>query len=331
MRLPRSMSIAVTLASTALLATSLGACSGVGAPAGGGATIRVGVQTIPEDYVWQAKNWGAQYKLRSTNSVSPSAAREVQQLLSGQVDVIDSGSGPALSAVSRNPSKLLVVGLRHSGGQRNELMIPKNSTAKSIEDLKGKKIAVPTGSGGAIAFSLYLKSKKLSSSDFTFVNMEPSAEIQALKEGSIAGAVAWEPTPSFGVTSGAVKVLTDFGSVSTDPAFLITTRTFAKKHKDALVKFLAATKTMDGYIKQHPADAAKMAADQASKGGANASPAAFQRAFSRIDLSPTITAKNLSDLTPVQATMKDSGALSGPVDFKKNVDSSYLSQAEKLQ
>lgn len=330
MRPPRRLSIAVTLASTAVLATTLGGCSGGGAAAGG-TTIRVGVQTIPEDYVWQAKNWGEHYKLRSTNSVSPSAAREVQQLLSGQVDVIDSGSGPALSAVSRNRSKLLVVGLRHSGGQRNELMVPRNSTARSIEDLKGKKIAVPTGSGGAIAFSLYLKSKKLSSSDFTFVNMEPSAELQALKEGSIAGAVAWEPTPSFGVTSGAVKVLTDFGSVSTDPAFLITTRKFAKEHKDALVKFLAATKSMDDYIKTHPADAAKMAADQASQGGANASPKAFQRAFSRLDLSPTITAKNLSDLTPVQAAMRESGALSGPVAFKKAVDTSFLDQAEKLR
>lgn len=323
------MSIAFAAASTVALVTALGACSG-GTPAGSGDGIRVGVQTIPEDYVWRAKNWGAPFKLKSVNSVSPSAAREVQQLLSGQVDVIDSGSGPALSAVARNPSKLLVVGLRHSGGQRNELMVPKSSTAAGIADLKGKKIAVPTGSGGAIAFALYLKSMKLSSSDFAFVNMQPSAEIQALKEGSIAGAVAWEPTPSFGVESGAAKVLADFGSVSTDPAFLITTRSFAKNHKEALVKFLAATRTMDDYIKNHPAQAARMAAEQASQSGANASPAAFQRAFSRIDLSPLITERNLSDLTPVQDSMRESGAISGPVDFKKVVDTSYLDEAGKL-
>lgn len=322
--------MAFAAASTVALVSALGACS-AGTSAGSGAGIRVGLQTIPEDYVWQAKSWGAQFKLRSTNSVSPSAAREVQQLLSGQVDVIDSGSGPALSAVARNPSKLLVVGLRHSGGQRNELMVPKNSTAAGIGDLNGKKIAVPAGSGAAIAFALYLKSQNLSSGNFTFVNMEPSAEVQALKEGSIAGAVAWEPTPSFGMQSGAVKVLADFGSVSTDPAFLITTRSFAKTHKDALVKFLAATSAMDDFIKNHPAQAAQMAAQQASQSGANAAPAAFQRAFSRIDLSPLISPKNLSDLAPVQASMRESGALSGPVDFTKVVDSSYLDQAGKLR
>lgn len=321
---------------SAPLVLALAACGSAakGSATGGSSAsvshIRVGLQQVPEDFVWQAKNWGAPYHLTYTNSVSPSAAREFQQLLSGQVDVIDSGSGPALSAISKEPSKLLIVALRHSGGSRDELMVPANSKAQSINTLEGKKIAVPVGSGAAIAFSLYLKSKNLSTNDFTVVNMEPSGEVQALKQGLVAAGVAWEPTPSFAVTSSTARVIADFGSVTTDPAFIVTTRAFATSHKQALVRFLAATAAMDRFIQQNHAQAAKMAANVASQSGANASPAAFERAFGRIDTSPTISHKNLADLQPVEAAMIQSGKLPGKVEVSKAVDTSYLKQAMAL-
>lgn len=300
------------------------------AAVGGGSTVRVGLQQIPPDYVWQAKDWGAPYHLRSTNSVSPAAAREIQQLMSGQVDVVDSGSGPALSAIGRAPSKLLIVGIRQSGGQRDELMVPASSKAHSIADLKGQKIAVPAGSGAAIAFSLYLKSQGLSTSDFVTVNMEPAAEIQALKQGLIAAGVAWEPTPSFGVTSGAVRSIANFGQQTTDPNFLLTTRAFASSHKQALINFLAATVAMDKVITQQRSQAAAMAAGVASQAGATASPAALERAFSLTDTNPAVTSRDISDLSPVQQAMINSGHLAGKVDAAAVVDGSYLQQAQAL-
>lgn len=329
---------AITMTAAATVAATVAGCGSTahGSTAQSGrssassvSTIRVGLQTIPEDYVWQAKNWGAPFHLKYTNSVSPSASREFQQLLSGQVDVVDTGSGPALSAIAKDP-KLEIVALRHSGGARDELMVPAGSSATSLSQLKGKKIAVPAGSGAGIAFEQYLASKKLSSSDFTFVNMEPSAEIQALKQGLIAAGVAWEPTPSFAVTAGSAKVIANFASVTTDPAFIVTTSTFANAHSQALIRFLAATTAMDSYIQKNPGQAATLAANVASQSGANASPAAFKRAFQLIDTSPDITQRNLSDLQPVEQFMIKEGRLSGAVNLKKAVVTRYLTAAQKL-
>jgi hypothetical protein len=101
-RLQGRIPIAATLEPTAVLAITPMGCSR-GKTAAGCATVRATVQTIPVDYMWPAEDWGAMYKLRSTNSVRPSTAREVHQHFSGPVDT---GSPRAPSAVARNPSKL---------------------------------------------------------------------------------------------------------------------------------------------------------------------------------------------------------------------------------
>ncbi|MFT4048034.1 MAG: ABC transporter substrate-binding protein [Solimonas sp.] len=78
-------------------------------------------------------------------------------------------------------TRLLVPG----GGLSNTyLVVPAHSPARSIEDLKGKRIAVHRGRPWEFPFDKLLKSKGLSFSDFTILNLNPQAGAAAVSTGS---------------------------------------------------------------------------------------------------------------------------------------------------
>jgi len=65
------------------------------------------------------------------------------------------------------------------------LVVPTNSTAKSIEDLKGKRLAIHKGRPWEIPLLRLLESKGLSYSDFQTYNIDPQAGAVALATGGV--------------------------------------------------------------------------------------------------------------------------------------------------
>jgi sulfonate transport system substrate-binding protein len=78
--------------------------------------------------------------------------------------------------------KIVAAGER---GTHSYIIVPNNSSAKSIEDLKGKRIGLHRGRPWELAFAQLLKSKGLSYSDFQIFNV-PQADAQAsLASGNV--------------------------------------------------------------------------------------------------------------------------------------------------
>lgn len=293
-------------------------------------SIHYAMQKVPEDFAFRAKNWGAPYNLKVTPTVSPSGVRSMQALIAGQADIADSGSGPVLSAMSRAPDKLVIIAATHSGGQRHELMVKPGASYKSVADLKNKRIAIRTGSGAYIVFELYIAKKGWTNNQFKLVNMKPGDMGAALSSGQIDAALTWEPTPSILVTKGIVKVIQSFGEVSSDPALLVTTRDFAKKHPEALVRVLASMIDMYDLIKSDPQKAGELAAKVEEESGAQVPAAAFKRAFQHMTFNMHVTKDDIEALTSVGKFMVKAGRIKSVPDFSKLVDTSYLERAFKL-
>lgn len=70
-------------------------------------------------------------------------------------------------------------------GSNVYLIVPPESSAKSIEDLKGKKIALHRGRPWEINFAQLIESKNLSLKDFQLVNLNPQAGAAALSAKSV--------------------------------------------------------------------------------------------------------------------------------------------------
>lgn len=67
------------------------------------------------------------------------------------------------------------------------LAVPVNSTAKSIEDLKGKRLAIHRGRPWELPLLRLLKSKGLSYKDFQIFNINPDAGAAAVATGGVDG------------------------------------------------------------------------------------------------------------------------------------------------
>lgn len=76
-----------------------------------------------------------------------------------------------------------------AGGIGNNvyLVVPPDSTAKSIDDLKGKRIALHRGRPWELSFAKLLSSRQLAFDDFRIFNLNPQAGAAALSAGRIDG------------------------------------------------------------------------------------------------------------------------------------------------
>ncbi|MFU8926566.1 ABC transporter substrate-binding protein [Acinetobacter puyangensis] len=72
-------------------------------------------------------------------------------------------------------------------GSNVYLIVPPDSTAQSIEDLKGKKIALHRGRPWEINFAQLINEKGLGLKDFQLVNLNPQAGAAALSAKSVDG------------------------------------------------------------------------------------------------------------------------------------------------
>ncbi|WP_273820834.1 MULTISPECIES: ABC transporter substrate-binding protein [Pseudomonas] len=84
------------------------------------------------------------------------------------------------------PGKLIVPG---GSGNNVYLVVPANSTARSIEDLKGKRLALHRGRPWEFAFSNFLASKQLTLDDFKVANLNPQVGAAAVSAGKVDAAV----------------------------------------------------------------------------------------------------------------------------------------------
>jgi sulfonate transport system substrate-binding protein len=92
-----------------------------------------------------------------------------EALANGQLDFAFQGDLPALVAKGGGlPTKLILAASRFDPIYVN---VPSDSTARSLEELKGKRIAVFKGTNLQLAFYAVLASKGLKESDFKLVNM----------------------------------------------------------------------------------------------------------------------------------------------------------------
>ncbi len=84
------------------------------------------------------------------------------------------------------PGKLIVPG---GNGNNIYLVVPAHSTAKSIADLKGKRLALHRGRPWEFAFSNFLGSQGLRLDDFKIANLNPQVGAAAVAAGKVDAAV----------------------------------------------------------------------------------------------------------------------------------------------
>ncbi|MET7855916.1 aliphatic sulfonate ABC transporter substrate-binding protein [Streptomyces sp. NPDC005318] len=228
------------------------------------ATALVGIQ---EGLI--AKELGGTTVKPSTFNAGPS---EIEALNAGSIDIGFIGPSPSINGFSKSKGKSLrIIGGSASGGVK---LVVNPKKIKTLDDLKGKKIATPQlGNTQDVAFLNWISEKgwkvdaQSGKGDVSVVRTDNKVTPDAYKSGSIDGAWVPEPTASKLVAQGA-QVLLDESTLWPDNKFVITniivSQKFLSEHPDVVEAVLRGSVATNAWINANP-DKAKASANAALK------------------------------------------------------------------
>ncbi|MET8468563.1 aliphatic sulfonate ABC transporter substrate-binding protein [Streptomyces sp. NPDC006422] len=227
-------------------------------------TALVGVQ----QGLLQKELGGTQIK-PSTFNAGPS---EIEALNAGSIDIGWIGPSPSINGYTKSQGKSLrIIGGSASGGVK---LVVNPKKIKTLDDLKGKKIATPQfGNTQDVAFLNWIAEKgwkvdaQSGKGDVSVVRTDNKITPDAYKSGSVDGAWVPEPTASKLVSEGA-KELLDESDLWPDKKFVITnmivSQKFLKEHPDVVEAVLRGSVKTNKWINANP-EKAKASANAALK------------------------------------------------------------------
>lgn len=120
----------------------------------------------------------------------------------GQIDFGYHGDLPLIVGRSTGLKHKIIFGAGRFGD--THLVVPSGSTAKTLADLKGKKIAVFKGTNGQLIFNRFIKKHGFSEKDFRVISLNTEATRQSLTTGDIDASIT---TPYSLEARGVVRTL----------------------------------------------------------------------------------------------------------------------------
>jgi ABC-type nitrate/sulfonate/bicarbonate transport system substrate-binding protein len=131
-------------------------------------------------------------------------APENQAMAAGELQMASAGMGPAIIAASRLPATLVAITIL----EQTAILVPKDSTVKSVAQLKGKKVAFP--GEGSQQYPLLLKALAdagLKQTDITLFKTDGAQIPTLLQNKSVEAGITWDPHVSNALAAGHSKVL----------------------------------------------------------------------------------------------------------------------------
>lgn len=174
-----------------------------------------------------------------------------EALISGNVDFASMASLPFLLASKNNPNlKVLAV---FSTANSVGIIANKNNGINSVEDLRGKKIAMTAGTTGQFYIDTFMLDHGFSEEDFETINLSPAAMLAALERGDVDAITTWEPHIQTAKNLLEGSSLEIEGSRQHKPViFIVATREDVIKEKpEAVIALIEGLHKSENFIKDN--------------------------------------------------------------------------------
>jgi taurine transport system substrate-binding protein len=190
-----------------------------------------------------------------------SGTEVIAAMASGDVQVAELGSSPLAIGASQGVDLQLFM-IAQGLGTAESLIAKKDSGITKLEDVKGKRIAVPVGSTAHYSLMGALAHVGIPESEVTIVNLPADQIAAAWDSGQVDAAFIWEPVQNQILQSGTFIVGADQTAAWGYPTFdgWVVNKDFAAENADAMVAF---AKTMNEANMAYLADPAAWTADSA--------------------------------------------------------------------
>jgi len=159
----------------------------------------------------------------------PAGPALLEGLNVGSIDFGTVGESPPVFAQAAG-ADLVYVGNEPSSPASEAIIIPKNSTLKSIADLKGKKIALNKGSNVHYLLVKVLEKAGIQYKDIRPVYLSPSDARAAFERGSVDAWVIWDPFLAAAEKQLGARILVDGTGLVSNYQFFVASRSYAQKN-----------------------------------------------------------------------------------------------------
>jgi sulfonate transport system substrate-binding protein len=187
----------------------------------------------------------------------PAGPQLLEGLNVGSVVFGEAGEAPPIFAQAANPN-LVYVANQPPAPTAEALIVQKDSPIQSIQDLKGKRIALNKGSNVHYLLLKLLEANNLTLNDIQPVYLPPSDARAAFEKGAVDAWVIWDPFLAAAEHQIHARVIANGEHLVSNHQFYLADRKFAEGHPDVLKTLVTTLNQTTDWVKTHPDDAAKL-------------------------------------------------------------------------
>ncbi|MBS7543872.1 aliphatic sulfonate ABC transporter substrate-binding protein [Ancylobacter oerskovii] len=249
---------------------------------------------------------------------------------SGAIEFTYIGNNPSLR-LGATGADVKAIGLSSWVPSNETLIVVRpDSPIQKLEELKGKKVAVLTGTVRHSTFAKALKDTGVSIKDVELLNIGIESSGPALARGDVDAIVESTGPAQKLVDAGGARVLFDAGVSGKKewavPHVLSVNGAFARKYPDIVARLLALDIATARWADANPEETIQIFVKETGS-----SEKAVRSTYSdgKFWQDPKLTDEAIRSLQGEEAFMADAGLLKGKVDYDKWIDRSYYEAAQK--
>ena len=187
----------------------------------------------------------------------PAGPQLLEGLNVGSVVFGEAGEAPPIFAQAAN-ANLVYIANQPKAPLAEALIIPKDSSIKSIQDLKGKRVVLNKGSNVHYLLLKVLEANHLKLDDIQVVYLPPADARAAFEKGAVDAWVIWDPFFAAAEKQLGAKVIATGENLVSNHQFYLADRKFAEQHPDILKAVVNELNTTTQWVSQHQSDAARL-------------------------------------------------------------------------
>ncbi|MFZ6776722.1 sulfonate ABC transporter substrate-binding protein [Undibacterium sp. Ji83W] len=191
----------------------------------------------------------------------PAGPQLLEGLNVGSIDFGTTGEAPPIFAQAAG-ADLLYVGNEPPAPGGEAIIVPKNSTLKSVAELKGKKVVLNKGSNVHYLLVKVLEKAGLNYKDVEVIFLPPADARAAFERGSVDAWVIWDPFLAAAEKQLGARVLADGKGAVSNHQFYLAARPYAQKSPEVLRIVLEELAKVDEWSAKNHKEVASILATQ---------------------------------------------------------------------
>jgi sulfonate transport system substrate-binding protein len=226
--------------------------------------LRIGYQKAASLFVLQKAQGTLEKRLAPLNAgvrwiEFPAGPQLLEGLNLGAVDVGYVGEAPPIFAQAAG-AQFVYIGYDPAAPQAEAILVPKDSTLKSVAELKGKKVALNKGSNVHYLLVKLLEKNGLKLSDIQPVYLPPADARAAFESKNVDAWVIWDPFAAAAEKAIGARVLADGKGVVNNYQYYLAARNFVGKNPKVIQALFDDSVEQGRWLKANQQQAAELIA-----------------------------------------------------------------------